>query len=96
LIEYEGKEVFSDIDSLVDEESRRKLLNKKVARSEPNLSFSIDNKSLQILYSNITSLTVKFYLIDLEILFSRTPFITQVHIHNIRIQMISHLSSLTL
>jgi hypothetical protein len=68
-----------DIDSLIDEEKKKKQITKNAIKTEPNLSFTIDNRALSINYSNIPSVTIKFYLIDLEILFSRTPFITQVY-----------------
>jgi len=51
---------------------------KNAILTEPKLELTIENKSLQIIHSNISSLTIKFYFIDLEILFSRTPFIKQV------------------
>jgi hypothetical protein len=47
-------------------------------KEESKLSFTVSDKSLKITYSNISKFTIKFYLIDLEILFSRTPFIKQV------------------
>ncbi len=78
MIEYEGKEIFEDIDNLI-EENKMKQINKNVIKSEPRLSFTVENKSLQIQYSNIGNLSIKLYLIDLEILFSRTPFIKQVN-----------------
>lgn len=47
---------------------------------EPQLDFSIDtqNKALDIDYINIGRITINYYLIDLEILFSKTPFISSV------------------
>lgn len=75
MIEYEGKEVFGDIDSLIDEDKKKKQMAKKVIATQPTLSFALENKSLQIHHSNLSSIKIKFYLIDLEILFSRTPFI---------------------
>jgi hypothetical protein len=77
LLEYQGKATFDDIDMIMDEERKKKQTSKFVAEKEPKLSFTIENKSLQIIYSNLSSINIKFYLIDLEILFSRTPFIKQ-------------------
>jgi hypothetical protein len=50
--------------------------NKKNMK-EPSLSLTIENKTLQILYSNIDEINIKFYEIDLEIVFSMNPFIKQ-------------------
>ena len=78
LIEYEGLEIFSDVDSLMDEERKKKQLTKLIDVHEPKLSFKLEQQDLNIKYQNIKQITVKFYLIDLEILFSRTPFIQSV------------------
>jgi len=75
IFEYEGKEVICDIDSLIDEEKKKKQMVKNLITALPTLGFTIENKALQIQHSNIDQITIKFYLIDLEILFSRTPFI---------------------
>ena len=78
MIEYEGLEIFSDVDSLMDEERKKKQLTKLIDVHEPKLSFKLEQQDLNIKYQNIKQITVKFYLIDLEILFSRTPFIQSV------------------
>lgn len=77
LLEYDGKVSMDDIESIMDEQKKKKQTNKIAIQTESKLSFTIENKQLQILYTNINSVTIKFYLIDLEILFSRTPFIKQ-------------------
>jgi hypothetical protein len=76
MIEFEGKEEFGDIDSLIDEEKKKKQATKNVVATEPKLQFTVESdRTLKIIYQNIDKFTIKFYLIDLEILFSRTPFI---------------------
>lgn len=77
LFEYEEKEKCIDIDSILDIEKKNKQQTKKLIKQDTKLQFSVENKSLKITYANISSITVKFYLIDIEILFSRTPFIKQ-------------------
>jgi len=42
---------------------------------EPQLSFTIKNKACEIEHLNIDSVTIKYYLIDIEVLFSRNPFV---------------------
>jgi len=83
LVEYSGEEIYGDMDKLIDEEKKKKQLTKEVIAAEPKLSFSIENKNLQITYSNVTSINIKFYFIDLEILFSRRPFLKQVIFFNL-------------
>ena len=46
------------------------------------MDFTVDTqtKSILIDYINVSNVTVSYYLIDLEILFSKTPFISSVSI----------------
>jgi hypothetical protein len=76
LIEYEGKETVTDVEAILDEEAKKKKM-KKIAQSEDvNLAFTIENRTLQITHSKSPQIIViKFYLIDIEVLFSRSPFI---------------------
>ena len=45
---------------------------------EPQMDFTIDSqaKSILIDYINVGKVKVNYYLIDLEILYSKTPFIS--------------------
>jgi hypothetical protein len=70
--------VNDDIDSLLNEEKKKKINIKNAFLKEPKLSFKIENKIINLTYSNLDYVVVKFYLIDLEVLFSRTPFLKQV------------------
>ena len=49
-----------------------KQLRKELKLTQPSMSFSIDKTNLVIVHTNISKINIKFYLIDLEILFSRT------------------------
>ncbi len=75
LIEYEGKKIIEVVEDIVDEDKKKKAMTKKAILTEPKLQFTVENKALQIIHANMASITIKFYYIDLEILFSRTPFI---------------------
>jgi hypothetical protein len=77
LIQYEGREV-EEINDLDDEVSKKKKQEKEVAKNLPKLSSSLVGNELKIIHANIKEITVKFYFIDMEVLFSRTPFISQV------------------
>ncbi len=63
------------LDNFEDTEQERK---RKQVRMEPQMDFTVDTqtKSVLIDYINIAKVRVNYYLIDLEILFSKTPFIS--------------------
>ncbi len=59
-------------------DEQKKLKIKKSIKIEQKLSFEIsetDNGVLEVESANIKNIAVKFYIIDAEILFSRTPFL---------------------
>ena len=58
------------------------MIKKELKEKEPKLTFSIEKKKLEIIHSNIKQITIKFYLIDLEILFSRNPSISLMNDNN--------------
>lgn len=66
-------------DNFEDTEQERK---RKQVKMEPQMDFTIDTqtKSILIDYINVSNVTANYYLIDLEILFSKTPFISSVSI----------------
>ena len=53
---------------------------KELREKEPKLSYSIDNKEGKIIlvHSNISEIKIKFYLIDLETMFTRDPKISEI------------------
>jgi len=44
---------------------------------EPQLDFVVEDQVIHIDYINIDRVTINYYIIDLEILFSKTPFLNQ-------------------
>ena len=62
-------------DNFEDNEQERK---RKQVKVEPQMDFTIENKVIQIDYHNVERATINYYLIDLEILFSKTPFLNSV------------------
>ena len=85
LFEYTGKEIVSmssieqGMESMdLDKKQSRKELEKELKEKEPRLSFSIKEKKLEIIHSNISNISIKFYPIDLETLFSRSPEISSM------------------
>eukprot|EP00347_Sterkiella_histriomuscorum_P021579 403333486 len=59
-------------DNFEEDDRQRK---RKQVKVEPQLDFVIENKVLQIDYNNIENIRINYYQIDLEILFSKTPFL---------------------
>jgi hypothetical protein len=49
----------------------------QLAATEPDFEAGIDGKSVNISWQNLDSVTVNYYLMDVELLFSRTPFAQQ-------------------
>ena len=76
--EFEEKEKYIDVDTILSEEQKRKELTKKVISEQSKLAFTIEGKTLKILFANLSLITIKFYLINMEILFSIRPFFKQV------------------
>ena len=74
LKEYDGASIE---ESLEEEEERKERTQKKPIKEEPQLDISLVGKELVIGYNAMTEVKVKYYIIDLEILFSRTPFLAQ-------------------
>ena len=78
--------------------------NLKNAEKEEILSMELDKTKLIINYQNIKNISVFFYIVDIEILFSRNPFLSQTkdeltfikanHIHELKITDSKQLSYL--
>jgi hypothetical protein len=75
LKEYDGASIEEKLD--VEEEERKERKQKKLLGSEAQLDISLDGKDLLIVYNGMPKVMVKYYIIDLEILFSHTPFLAQ-------------------
>jgi hypothetical protein len=65
----------ADLSTLTEEQKRLKL--KQSVKKELHLNFEISeaDKALEIESANTKEIAIKFYIIDAEILFSRTPFL---------------------
>lgn len=69
--EIEGKAV-----KLSDAESRS-ARQTELAAKQPSFDFTLENKALQLTWQNLEAVTVNYYLMDVELLFSRNPFVQQ-------------------
>jgi hypothetical protein len=70
LDEIEGKGT-----QLIDEENREQQQN-QLAATEPALTFKVENRKVDLLYRNLKAVTVNYYRMDLEFLFSTNPFVS--------------------
>lgn len=76
--EYDGEEedMGYAMDGEANEEQKKQKIKQSLSR-EPRLECEVSDKVLRIESANIKEVTVKFYIIDAEILFSRTPFVKE-------------------
>ena len=49
----------------------------QLANTEPNFDFKVESKKVGIDYQNLKSVSVNYYEMDIELLFSRNPFVQQ-------------------
>jgi hypothetical protein len=71
LDEIEGKAAAAPKDD------DRDATQDRLAAKEPAVSVKIENKTVALDYRNLTEVTVNYYPMDLEFLFSANPFVTQ-------------------
>ncbi|MFZ2961316.1 MAG: hypothetical protein WA705_30945 [Candidatus Ozemobacteraceae bacterium] len=50
----------------------------RLADTEPNFDFSVEDRKIKISWANLETVRVNYYLMDLELLFSRNPFVQEV------------------
>lgn len=43
--------------------------------TEPSFEFTLENKAIQLNWQNVETVTINYYLMDVELLFSRNPFV---------------------
>lgn len=71
LDEAEGKSP-----TTIDAEDRAQVQT-KLAATEPSFEFRVEAKQLALDYQNLDFVRVNYYLMDVEMLFSRNPFVQQ-------------------
>jgi len=69
LDEIQGKTA-----GVVDTEDRDQQ-QAKLAATEPSFEFTVEGKKVTVDYQNLTQVRVNYYLMDIELLFSRNPFV---------------------
>lgn len=71
LDEAEGKDV-----KTVDADDRNQQTT-ALAATEPTFDFTVEAKQVAINYQNLKTVRVNYYVMDVELLFSRNPFVQQ-------------------
>ncbi len=71
LDEIEGKAA-----KVIDEEDRGEVQT-GLAATESSFEFNVESKQVTVNYQNMDEIGVNYYLMDIELLFSRNPFVQQ-------------------
>ena len=61
----------------IEDEEDRKEAQTKLAATAPGFDFKVEAKKVSINYQNLSEALVNYYLMDIELLFSRNPFVQQ-------------------
>ena len=59
---------------MIDEKSRAQR-QAELASTEPSFDLKVEAKKVRVEYQNLKQATVNYYLMDIELLFSRNPFV---------------------
>ena len=62
--------------AVIDEENRLQKQTELAAKS-PALDLKVENRKVSLQYQNLAEVTVNYYLMDLELMFSTSPFVQQ-------------------
>ncbi|QEL20900.1 hypothetical protein [Limnoglobus roseus] len=49
----------------------------RLAATEPSFEFAVENKAINLSWQNVEAVTINYYQMDVELLFSRNPFVQQ-------------------
>jgi hypothetical protein len=61
---------------VIDEQSREQTQT-ALAATEPSFEFTVESRTVKLNYHNLGRVRVNYYLMDIELLFSRNPFVQQ-------------------
>ena len=70
------EEIAGQETKVVDKESRTEVQT-KLAATEASFDFQVEAKKVTLNYQNLKQVQVNYYLMDIELLFSRNPFVQQ-------------------
>ena len=61
---------------VVDDKDRAQI-QARLAATEPGFDFKVENRQITVDYQNVKQVHVNYYLMDIELLFSRNPFVQE-------------------
>jgi hypothetical protein len=70
------EEAQGKLPEVLDEESREQIQS-KLAATEASLDFTVESRRVTVNYRNLDACRVNYYPMDIELLFSRNPFVQQ-------------------
>jgi hypothetical protein len=62
---------------IIDDENREQKTG-VLADTQPGFEFRVENRQIQLTYQNLKTVSLNYYLMDIELLFSRKPFVQEV------------------
>jgi hypothetical protein len=82
------RKLFANVQSQVDEiegkaakvvdEKDRTQTQSQLAATEASFDFKVESKKITVDYQNVSQCTINYYLMDIELMFSRQPFVQEV------------------
>ncbi|MGV3530792.1 MAG: hypothetical protein ACO1QR_00375, partial [Chthoniobacteraceae bacterium] len=60
-----------------DDQPNREAQQSELAQTEPSFDFKVEDRKIRINWANLKEVTISFYLMDPELLFSSNPFVAQ-------------------
>jgi len=75
-IKVQLEEIDGKMFQIVDDKDRTQQQT-GLATSQPNFEFHVEAKKVRLDYQNLKQVQVNYYLMDIELLFSRNPFVQQ-------------------
>jgi hypothetical protein len=76
LIDKQLDEISGGQVEVLDLDSRDQTQS-KLAATEPGFDFTVEARMVKVNYQNLEEVSVNYYLMDIELLFSRNPFVQQ-------------------
>jgi hypothetical protein len=61
----------------IADQANRDQRQGQLAAREPDVEFTIDSRMIHLTWQNVETVRLNFYLMDVELLFSRNPFVQQ-------------------
>ncbi|MFZ5950765.1 MAG: hypothetical protein ACOYXC_08665 [Candidatus Rifleibacteriota bacterium] len=73
----QSAEITGSSAQIIDSEDRNQKQT-VLADTQPDFEFSVENRKLKLRHQNLQKVEISYYLMDIELLFSRQPFVQEV------------------